>query len=180
MTILSPNAPQQSNGSSLRDLLHILFKHQAKILIIFIVTVTTVTVRSFLITPIYEANASLLIKIGREYINQPEVGEVQNLMVLNQGDIINSEIQILNNRELIEKVIIAMGVGDLYPRIASDPSARMTPLETAVLQFSKNLTVVRGTNAWCNGYSAITHSLGILILFMSATILFFPPLTAKS
>jgi uncharacterized protein involved in exopolysaccharide biosynthesis len=141
MTILSPDAPQKSTGSSLRDLLHILFKHQAKILIIFIVTVTTVTVRSFLITPVYEANASLLIKIGREYINQPEVGKSQNLMVLNQEDIINSEIQILNNRELIEKVIIAMGVGDLYPRIASEPSARMPPLETAVLQFSKDLTV---------------------------------------
>jgi uncharacterized protein involved in exopolysaccharide biosynthesis len=142
MTILSPDAPQKSTGSSLRDLLYILFKHQSKILTIFIVTVTTVTVSAFSITPVYEANASLLVKIGREYINQPKVGIGPNLMVLNQEEIINSEIQILNNRELIEKVITAMGVGTLYSWIASDPPARVTPLETAMLQFSKDLTVV--------------------------------------
>jgi len=142
MNVPSPGVQQESPGSSLRNLLHILFKHQVKILTLFIATVVTVTVGSFRIAPVYEATTSLLVKIGREYITSPVVGDARNLpMVVNQEEIINSEIQILNNRELIEKVITAMGVGTIYPPLASDPPARMTPLEAAVLQFSKNLTV---------------------------------------
>jgi uncharacterized protein involved in exopolysaccharide biosynthesis len=141
MTIPSPDLRQEAPGGSPRDLLHVLFKHQAKILAIFLATVVTVVAGSFLIAPVYEATASLLVKIGREYITKPEVGNAGNLMIVNQEEIINSEIEILDNRELIEKVIAAMGVGTIYPQLASDPPARMTPLEAAVLQFSRNLTV---------------------------------------
>jgi len=142
MTVPSPDLRQEAPGGSPRDLLHVLFKHQAKILAIFISTVVAVVAGSFLIAPVYEATASLLVKIGREYITKPEVGDARNFpMVVNQEEIINSEIEILDNRELIEKVIAAMGVGTIYPQLASDPPARMTPLEAAVLQFSRNLTV---------------------------------------
>lgn len=141
MTVPSPNMKQEAPGGSLRDLLYVLFKHQAKILVIFFATVATVAVGSFLVTPVYEAQASLLVKIGREYINKPEVGDTRNFMVVNQEEIINSEIEILNKRELIEKVITAMGIGTIYPQIASDPPTSTTPLEAAVLKFSKNLTV---------------------------------------
>lgn len=141
MTATSPGVQQQAPGVSMRDLLHVLFKHQAKILAIFISTVVTVAIGSFLIVPVYEATASLLVKIGQEYIAKPEVGDARNLMMVNQEEIINSEIQILNNWDLIEKVITAIRVGTIYPQLASDPPARMTPLEAAVLQFSRNLTV---------------------------------------
>jgi uncharacterized protein involved in exopolysaccharide biosynthesis len=132
---------QEVPGGGLRDLFYVLFKHQAKILVIFFGTIATVAVGSFLIAPVYEATASLLVKIGREYITKSEVGEARNLMMVNQEDIINSEIAILNNRDLIEKVITTMGVGTIYPQLASDPPARMTPLEAAAIQFSKDLTV---------------------------------------
>ncbi len=141
MTIPSANVQQEALDSSLHSLLHVLFKHRAKILILFIVTVVMVTIASFLIAPVYEATATLLVKIGREYITKSEVGEARNLMVVNQEEIINSEIQILNNRDLIEKVITAMGVGTIYPQLTSNPPARMTSHDAAVLQFFKALTV---------------------------------------
>src|SRR5512143_742648 len=106
MNVPSLSVQQQvSPGSSLRNLLHILFKHQVKILTLFIATIVTVTVGSFLITPVYMATASLLVKVGREYITNPEVGDARNALptVVNPEGMINSEIQILNNRELIEK-----------------------------------------------------------------------------
>jgi uncharacterized protein involved in exopolysaccharide biosynthesis len=142
MTVPSPSEQQESPGSGRRDLLHVLFKHKAKILVIFFATVFTVTLGSFLIAPVYEATASLLFKIGREYITRPEVGDARNLpIVVNQEEMINSEIEILNKRELIEKVITTMGVSTIYPQLASNPPAKITPLEAAVLQFSKDLTV---------------------------------------
>ena len=141
MTDQSPVVQQEAPGSSLRDLLQVLFKHQAKILTIFIATVVTVAVGSFYTAPVYEATASVLVKIGREYLTKPEVGDARNLMIVNQEEIINSEIQILNNRELIEKVITAMGVDTIYPRLDSSPPAGIAPLEAAVLKFSKDLKV---------------------------------------
>jgi uncharacterized protein involved in exopolysaccharide biosynthesis len=56
---------QQDQGSSIRDLLTVLFKHKAKILVIFLTTVATVTVGSFLLAPTYEAKSSLLVTFGR-------------------------------------------------------------------------------------------------------------------
>lgn len=132
---------KQTSDGSMRDLLHVLFKHQVKILTIFLVTVVTVTAATFLITPLYESNTSLLVKIGREYMTTPEVGSTQNLMVVNREGIINSQIEILNSRDLIENVISNIGVGKLYPKLESSPSPRMTPLEAAVPRFSKALTV---------------------------------------
>jgi len=68
----------------------------------------TVTVASFLTTPVYESEASILVKIGREYMNRPEIGNNAPIMSLNQEEVINSEIQILKNRDLIEKVIATL------------------------------------------------------------------------
>jgi len=139
VTDTTPSEQKETSGG-LRDFLNVLFKHKAGILSIFVATVVTVTVGSFVISPVYESNASLLIKIGREYITRPEVGEMRNLMIVNQEEIVNSEIQILTSRELGEKVITSIGISTIYPRIASDSPVKMTPFETSVIRFSKDLT----------------------------------------
>ena len=107
---------QQDQGSSLRDFLTVLFKHKVKILVIFLTTVATVTIGSFLLTPTYEAQSSLLVKFGREYIYRSEVGEKTpdvRITAGNQEELINSEIQVLNNRDLIGKVITTLGIEKL-------------------------------------------------------------------
>lgn len=128
----------------MRDFLTIIFKHKNKILIIFLATVITVTVGSFLLPPTYEAKSSLMIKFGREYVYFPEVGDTQptiSFQSFKQEEIISSEIQILTSRDLTIKVINAIGVDSLYPDIVKAPPRKMTPLEAAVLEFEKNLSV---------------------------------------
>jgi len=137
---------QQNQAGSLRDFLTVLFKHKFKILIIFVAVVTTVTVGSFLLPPTYEAKSTLLVKFGREYIYRPEVGErgssdSRSLIPLNQEEVINSEIQILTSRDLIEKVVHALKVENIYPDLAEGPAGTITPLEAAILQFDKKLSV---------------------------------------
>jgi uncharacterized protein involved in exopolysaccharide biosynthesis len=90
---------------NLRDFLTIFFKHRAKILTIFSVVLAMVTLASFVATPIYEAKSSLLVKYGREYMNQSQVGNSQPMMSLNREEIINSEIQILKSPDLAKRVI---------------------------------------------------------------------------
>ena len=58
------NGETDTQGT-LRDLLHILFKHQAKIITIFLTVVITVTIGSFLMSPVYEASSKILVKFGR-------------------------------------------------------------------------------------------------------------------
>ena len=63
---------------STRDFLTILFKHKYKILTVFLATVITVTVGSFLLPPVFEAKSSLIVKMGREYMYSPEVGDAKS------------------------------------------------------------------------------------------------------
>jgi len=136
---------QQEQASSLRDFLTVLFKHRYTILIIFLAVVATVTIVSFLLPPTYEAKSSLLIKFGREYIYRSEVGErgsdSRPSIPLNQEEVINSEIQILTSRDLIEKVITTIKVENIYPDYVVDPPKTMTPLEAAIIKFEKKLVV---------------------------------------
>ena len=135
---------QPYQTSSLRDFLTVLFKHKNTILIIFFTVVATVTIGSFLLSPTYEAKSSLLVKFGREYIYSSEVGERvpdMRIVPLNQEEVINSEIQILTSRDLIEKVITTLKVENIYPDLAKNPPGRFTPLEAAIEQFEKTLSV---------------------------------------
>ena len=136
------NAPiiQDPQGGSLRDFLAILFKRKAAILTIFLATVVTVAVGSFLMPPTYEAQSSLLVKFGREFIYRAEVGDKAPMISFNQEEAINSEINILTSRDSIERVIKTIGLKNIYPELAKDPPARMRPLEAAVIGFQKKLT----------------------------------------
>ncbi len=131
---------RESTGGSLRDFLAILFKRKAAILTIFLATVITVAVGSFLMAPTYESHSSLLVKFGREFIYRSEVGDKAPVIAFNQEEAINSAVNILTSRDLVERVIKTMGLKEVYPDLAENPPSRMTPMEAAVIAFQKNLT----------------------------------------
>lgn len=137
----NPYFNQESQGSGLRDFLTVIFKHKTAIVTVFATVVVTVAVASFLMTPVYMAESSLLVKIGREYLNRPEVGNNAPVMSLSQEEITNSEIQILTNRDLAEKVISSLKLENVYPDILENPPAHLKPLEVAAARFQKSLKV---------------------------------------
>ena len=108
------------NGT--RDVLNVLFKHQRKIIATFVLIVGAVAVYTFTSTPLYEANASLLIKVGREYVYRPEVGEERPQVTIDTEDMINSELEILTSRDLAARVVETIGIDRLYPGIGKQPS----------------------------------------------------------
>jgi uncharacterized protein involved in exopolysaccharide biosynthesis len=144
-----------TQAGTLRDFLAILFKHRTKILVVFFSVVITVTGVTFLLSPTYEAKSSVLVKFGREYLYRPEVGDKGPMISFgqeqNQEPILNSEIEILTNQDLMDKVITTIGVAKLYPEFV-EPSwvltARMffapegvTPKDLAIVKFGKKLSV---------------------------------------
>ena len=153
-----------------RDILVVFFKHKALLLLVFMAIVVPVTVITFMLSPVYEATATLLIKFGREYLYRPEVGEGKAVLQANhnlmQEALVNSEIEILTSRDLQarvitslgidhlfparrtaramqEKVITSLGIDRLLPAYGTSPAQDRDPLGDAVKHFEQQLTVER-------------------------------------
>lgn len=146
----------------LRDILVILFKRKYMILFIFFILVAGVTAINLQMTPIYQAEARLLLKVGREYVYRPEVGDNRPAVQLRRQELVNSEAQILSSRALARRVIQQIGIETLYPGIGTPPplfsirgfraalrdalaprhvNASDDLLETAAFIFGSNLSV---------------------------------------
>ena len=90
--------------ASLRDFLHILFKRKSQILVFFFATFCTVAIGTFVTKPTYEAKAQILVKVGRESMYVPATGSGNPVISINREEQINSEIEILKGRSLIQDV----------------------------------------------------------------------------
>jgi polysaccharide biosynthesis protein PslE len=135
---------------TLRDILHIVFKHKVKICTLFFTVVLTVTAGSLLMSPTYEATSKILLKFGRENVYSPTTpagGGTPIVMDTFREERLNSEVEMLTGRNLAEKVIRDIGLEALYPDLLEKPffsfgaSAKITPVDRALLVFEKKLTV---------------------------------------
>lgn len=137
----------ESNGTLLnrRDLLVVLFKHRWKILTIFATIVVIVPLVVWSMPDIYQATSTMLVKFGRENIYRSEVGERGSWVSLSHEEMVNSEVQILTSRDLIERVVEAVGPQLLYPEMvegAREKGATVGSLaDLAVPMFKASLFV---------------------------------------
>lgn len=130
---------EQAGINSQRELITVLFRHRNKALAIFLAVVLSMTTYTFLAAEVFEAKSTLMVKIGREYMNKPEAGDKMSVMSLNQEGVINSEIQILTSQELMRKVIESIGPEILYPGVKVKDSSNVTSLQLATENFGRNL-----------------------------------------
>lgn len=119
-----------------REVLSILFKEWRKLAGVFLGLALLVIGYSFTLTPYYEATTRLLVKSGREFQvrsdpNQP----IASVPSTTKQEVVNSEIQILTSRDLIEAVINRIGVNRLYPGSGGWFSSDAGALEAAVRKF---------------------------------------------
>jgi uncharacterized protein involved in exopolysaccharide biosynthesis len=106
------------------------------------VVLLLVGVYTAIATPLYEATALLLVKIGREYVYQAEVGEgTGQIMPRSRETLINSEIQILRSAEVVKAVVEEIGVEALYPSLALNAQPGQPIESMAAARFLDNLRV---------------------------------------
>ncbi len=132
---------QANNPYNLRDFLTVLFKNQQKILIVFFVTVITVTIGTYMTSPTYQAKTSLMIKMGRENIYRPEVGNSNRVFSSNPEKTLNTEIKILTSPGLMRTLIEQIGLENIYPGKAIKSDENVNSLESAAKRFSSNISV---------------------------------------
>ncbi len=140
---LTPIQKKESQGNflSLREILTVVFKHKRTIIVVFLLITFISLIIPFFMTPIYEADSSLLVKIGREHMLMSEVGDVTPQIQVDIKTLVDPEVAILTSRDLMQRVIQALGINVIYPDLANDPPESMSPLEASILQFQDDLEV---------------------------------------
>ena len=99
------------------------------------------TIGSFLASPIYEAKTSLMVKMGRENIYRPEVGNSNRVFSSNPEKILNTEIKILTSPGLIKNLIEQIGLANIYPSLIMSSKNTIGSLESAAEVFLDNISV---------------------------------------
>ena len=97
--------------TSKRDFYNVLFRHKRKMIVFFLSMVIVVSLGTFLGSKVYRSEAVLLVRLGRENATlDPTVaaGRVINISTDWENEI-NSEVDILESRELAKNVVDAIG-----------------------------------------------------------------------
>ena len=93
---------------TLRDFYYVLFRHKKKILIFFFIVVIAFSVQVYNVPDFYLSEASLIVTAGRENIEMiPTAGSAATT---SRSSNLNTEIEILRSREVIEGVIDKIGI----------------------------------------------------------------------
>jgi len=95
----------KSAMTTLRDGLQVLFLERTKIVAVFVLTVLIAAVAVYVWPESYETESKVLVKMGREIAEAPDVLNRGSMLVQLSQNYVNTEIQILKNRGLVEQVV---------------------------------------------------------------------------
>ncbi len=115
------NEPK-SQDVSMRELLVFFYRYRARLILAFLVPFCLVFIFSFIPSPRYEASSVLIVRLGSEYVYQPEVTNNHNgpesALPFDRDQIFKSEVAILGSDDLHDQVMKTIGLDRLYPDIA--------------------------------------------------------------
>ena len=129
----------ESDFLSLRDILTVFFKHYREIIAIFLFLTLLSIVVPMLMKPIYQAESSLMVKIGREHMYGTEIGDQAPKVAYDLQGLIHPEIEILTSRDLSQKVVEQIEIKNMYPEFLANEDLTVSPLEAALKVFQENL-----------------------------------------
>ncbi|MDB6002504.1 MAG: chain length determinant family protein, partial [Rhizobacter sp.] len=127
--------------SSLREALTTCFHDRRRIALAFLVPFLATIVLSFLPSPRYTSEATLLLRLGREYLYTPEVGDANaaSPMAYDREQTLHAEVEILMSRDVEDSVLAKLGVEAVYPAIVKAQPDPHKQLDAAVLQLHRGL-----------------------------------------
>ena len=103
----------QSNSSTMSDVRRALYRHKCKAVCFFLAVMGTVTLITIFAPKIYRSEGKLFVRLGRENVAldpTATLGEKPIITVpLTRENEINSVVEILRGRVVIEKVVDAIG-----------------------------------------------------------------------
>src|SRR5262245_4904084 len=84
---------------------------------VFVAVASVLALLVALQTPTFESSALLLVKVGRELVYTPQVGEPKAVTpsMRDKATVINSEIAIMRSQPVLAGVVESVGLTPLYP-----------------------------------------------------------------
>lgn len=134
---------------SLYEIAAAVFRYKWLILGAFLFPLLACATVPLLMTPVYEAQARVLVKAGREFIPRADLpGGAQTSPQTTMREIVDTVTQILTSIDLIQDVLQDVTVGTLYPGLAGATPVGTPPEDVALRAFIGDLVVapVRLTN----------------------------------
>lgn len=134
---------------SFREILHVFLRRKMLFAVIFGVVGLAGGTYLLLKQPLYMANAALVLHFGGQAL--PDIDhstEPTQLEGSNEHrEILYSDAAMLNSPELLRSVVDSIGLGNLYPQIASGDGSDAAKRSRAVKAFTSDLTVDVGTQS---------------------------------
>lgn len=99
--------------------------------------------------PKYTANASVLVRLGQEYVYEPRVGDAGRGVAPEGDRVMQAEAEILGSDVLRQRVLEVIGYGNVFPKQASawrraDAARKQALMAAGVAGLYKNLKVTTG------------------------------------
>lgn len=136
-----------SGAEQVRDILHVLFKHQRLILALFLLVALPGVLVTFFKKPSYLASAKVMIsRMRSDPLVQPTDLTRLDPVTINES-LVNSEVHLLSSRDLIERVVRTLNASNDRDGVPA-PSAQMASFGDQVLAMGRNLgiTPVKNSN----------------------------------
>ncbi|NUO82089.1 GumC family protein [candidate division KSB1 bacterium] len=136
--------------------LFVLFKRRRLILTVFVVIVSAVALGSFLVAPVYEAAAKIVVERNLE-AEKAMLFNMNPLSAFENFDWIDTEIEMIKSRPIAERVVTAFRLEELgQDEPAKNAAEKQLRFERAVELFMKTLSVerVKSSNVITIGYEA--------------------------
>ncbi len=131
--------------ANLKDVLSAVFKHKLLIFACTFIVVTSVIIITSEKKRLFQAETSLLIKMGRENIfsHTSPIGTQTMVNTANKA-IMKSELAILGARDLAEATLMDIGLKNIYPDFANSKTNNSTGInygvETAIRLFQASIS----------------------------------------
>ncbi len=109
------------------DIATLLWRRRWAMLLVFLVFLGLGVVVSLPMSKSYTANSSLVVRLGREYVYNPRVGDAGRGAAPANDEVIQSEMEILGSTEVKAAVLRDVGLPKLFPDLARRYEAARSP-----------------------------------------------------
>ena len=101
------------------DVVVLLWRDRFLMLGVFLLILALGVAAAFTLKTQYPAHSSILIRLGQEYVYEPNVGDAGRGAVPNTDQVIQSEVEILSSAELRRRVVGSLGFTRMMPEKAA-------------------------------------------------------------
>ncbi|HXQ12403.1 MAG TPA: Wzz/FepE/Etk N-terminal domain-containing protein [Caulobacteraceae bacterium] len=128
------------------DVIPLLWRERLLVLTVFIVVLAIGLAVAFLMKTTYDAQSSILVRLGQAYVYQPRAGNAAQGAVPESDQVLQSEVEILSSAQVKERVLERLGLARVFPALGrgydtASPDERRIREGKAVVAMERNLKI---------------------------------------